>query len=55
MSELKRVLDADAIERMIADKIEAYLHDRKMDIAAMVIGSDGIDGDMEAKEATDET
>lgn len=46
MDELKRVLDADAIEHVIEDKIEAYLLDRKMDIAALVIGTDGLnDGD----------
>lgn len=42
MGELKRVLDADSINKMIEDKIEAYLQDRKMDIAAMMIGDNGV-------------
>lgn len=54
MDELKRVLDADAIEHVIEDKIEAYLLDRKMDMAALIIGTDGIDDD-EGEEVTDET
>jgi len=55
MAELKRVIDPAAIEKLIEDKIEAYLLDRKMDLAAMVIGNDGLDGDgLDEEEATDE-
>lgn len=56
MDELKRIVDADEVEHMIGNKIEAYLHDRKMDIAAMVIsgGRDGLDDDDDEEESTND-
>lgn len=36
IAELKRVIDPSAIEKMIEDKIEAYLDDRKLELLSVV-------------------